>query len=78
MVREEYRGLLRYWPSIVIVESSPLCGMVMRVGEDYLVSGWRAGYGTIEVNECTRTQPFDSAQVDLRTLDGSPVQAELC
>jgi hypothetical protein len=71
IVREEYWGFPRYWPSIVVIRSSPLCGMLFHIGEDYLVSGWRVGYGELDLNECSRTQIFAKAQLDLRTMDGT-------
>jgi hypothetical protein len=71
IVREQYWGFPRSWPSIVIVESPGLCGMLVEIGKDYFISGWRVGYGEVEIGECSRTQLYDSAQVDLRTMDGS-------
>src|SRR5258708_1140574 len=43
----------------------------MVAGEDYLVSGYRARYGVLQVGSCSRTQPLETAQIDRRTLDGS-------
>lgn len=43
----------------------------MEEGREYLVSGRRLRYGVLGVNGCSRTQPLDTADVDLRTLDGS-------
>jgi hypothetical protein len=43
----------------------------MAIGEEYLVSGARERYGVLSVNGCSRTRPLKSAQLDLRTLDGS-------
>ena len=71
VVQHRYWGLPWYWPSIVLIETSPFCSGILFVDKDYLVSGWVSSYGRIEVNECSRTQPLESAQIDLRTLDGS-------
>jgi len=71
VVQERYWGLPWYWPKIVLLDGSYPCDMVMTKGEDYLVSGRRGRYGVLQVNLCSRTQPLKTAQLDLRTLDGS-------
>jgi hypothetical protein len=71
IVHERYWGLPWYWPKVVILDGKYPCDAVMAIGEDYLVSGWRERYGVLEVNGCGRTRPLKSAQLDLRTLDGS-------
>jgi hypothetical protein len=43
----------------------------MSEGEEYLVSGRRMRYGVLDVARCSRTQLLRTAQIDLRTLDGS-------
>ncbi len=71
IVRERYWGLPWYWPRVVLLDGSYPCDIAMAEGEDYLVSGRRERYGILAVNLCSRTQPLATAQVDLRTLDGS-------
>jgi hypothetical protein len=71
VVKDRYWGLPWYWPKIVLLDGSYPCDIAMAEGEDYLVSGTRARYGVLKVNGCSRTQPLKSAQIDLRTLDGS-------
>ncbi len=71
IVHERYWGLPWYWPKIVLLDGRYPCDTVMADGEDYLVSGRRSRYGVVEVNLCSRTQPLKTAQLDLRTLDGS-------
>jgi hypothetical protein len=71
VVHDRYWGLPWYWPKVVILNGQYPCDTIMAAGEDYLVSGRRARYGVLEVNLCSRTQPLKTAQVDLRTLDGS-------
>jgi hypothetical protein len=71
VVRERYWGLPWYWPKVVLLDGGFFCNIAMAEGEDYLVSGRRTRYGMIDVSVCSRTQPLESAQIDLRTLDGS-------
>lgn len=71
VVQERYWGVPRYWPRVVILDGGFFCGMVMADGEEYLVSGRRTRYGVVDVSGCSRTQPLKTAQLDLRTLDGS-------
>jgi hypothetical protein len=71
VVRHRYWGLPWYWPSVVLLDGSYPCDITMKVGEEYLVSGDRNRFGVIAVNLCSRTQPLKTAQIDLRTLDGS-------
>jgi hypothetical protein len=71
VVKERYWGLPWYWPKVVLLDGSYPCDIAMTPDEDYLVSGLIARYGVLEVNACSRTQPLKTAQVDLRTLDGS-------
>ena len=71
VVHQRYWGLPWYWPKIVVLDGSYPCDIVMREGEEYLVSGRRERYGVLDVAVCSRTQPLNTAQVDLRTLDGS-------
>jgi hypothetical protein len=71
IVQERYWGLLSYWPKVVVLDGSYQCGSVMAIGADYLVSGSGERYGVLAVNFCSRTRPLKSAQLDLRTLDGS-------
>jgi hypothetical protein len=71
VVKEQYWGLPWYWPKVVILDGSYPCDIAMALGEDYLVSGSRGRYGVLVVNGCSRTQPLKTAQLDLRTLDGS-------
>jgi hypothetical protein len=70
VVHHRYWGLPAYWPSVVILDGGLFCGIAMDE-EEYLVSGYRSHYGVLSVEGCSRTQPLASAQVDLRTLDGS-------
>src|SRR5215471_3891383 len=71
IVKERYWGLPWYWPKVVMLDGSYPCDIAMEEGQDYLVSGHRWRYGVLGVNGCSRTQPLEKAQVDLRTLDGS-------
>ncbi len=71
IVHHRYWGLPWHWPAIVVLDGSYPCDIAMSVDEEYLVSGRRGRYGVLEVNVCSRTQPLASAQVDLRTLDGT-------
>jgi hypothetical protein len=71
IVLERYWGLPWYWPRVVILDGGYQCGTVMAIGEDYLVSGSREHYGVLAVDGCSRTRPLKSAQLDLRTLNGS-------
>ena len=71
VVDHRYWGLPWYWPTVVVLDGSYPCDIAMRDGEAYLVSGRLSRYGVLEVNGCSRTQPVRSAQIDMRTLDGS-------
>jgi hypothetical protein len=71
VVKDRYWGLPWYWPKVVRLDGSYPCDIAMAEGEDYLVSGGRERYGVVQVNLCSRTQPLKTAQIDLRTLDGS-------
>lgn len=71
IVKQQYWGLPWYWPRIVVLDGGFFCNIVMEQGKDYLVSGHRVRYGVLDVSGCSRTQPVDEAQVDVRTLDGS-------
>lgn len=72
VVRKQYWGLPWYWPKIVVLSSAGACADIgFLKGEDYLVSGRRGRYGLLEVSGCSRTQPLNTAQLDLRTIDGS-------
>jgi len=71
VVHERHWGVPWYWPKVVVLDGSYPCDTVMEIGEEYLVSGFRERYGVVAVNGCSRTQPMKTAQVDLRTLDGS-------
>jgi hypothetical protein len=71
VVKERYWGLPWYWPKVVILDGSYPCDIAMAEGEDYLVSGRRERYGVLGVAVCSRTQPLETAQLDMRTLDGS-------
>ena len=71
VVRKRYWGLPWYWPKVVLLNGSYPCDIPIFDGQDYLVSGWRGRYGVVNVNGCSRTQPLKTAQLDLRTLDGS-------
>jgi hypothetical protein len=71
VVHHRYWGLPWYWPKVVLLDGSYPCDMVMTQGEEYLVSGMRWRYGVLGVNGCSRTQPLKTAQLDLRTIDGS-------
>jgi hypothetical protein len=71
VVHQRYWGLPWYWPKVVLLDGSYPCDIAMTQGEEYLVSGRRGRYGVLEVNVCSRTQPLKTAQVDLRTIDGS-------
>ena len=71
VIDHRYWGLPWYWPTAVVLDGSYPCDIAMSDGEVYLVSGRPSRYGVLEVNGCSRTQPLKSAQIDLRTLDGS-------
>jgi hypothetical protein len=71
VVRDRYWGLPWYWPKVVILDGSYPCDIAMEEGQDYLVSGRRERYGVLGVAVCSRTQLLKTAQIDLRTLDGS-------
>ena len=71
VVNEHFWGMPWYWPKVVVLDGSYPCDIAMEEGRDYLVSGRRLRYGVLGVSGCSRTQPLDLAQVDLRTLDGS-------
>ena len=71
VVKERYWGLPWYWPKVVILDGSYPCDIAMAEGEDYLVSGRPERYGVLGVALCSRTQPLETAQLDMRTLDGS-------
>jgi len=71
VVHQRYWGMPWYWPKVVILDGSYPCDIAMAIGEDYLVSGMPERYGVLAVNMCSRTQPLQIAQLDLRTLDGS-------
>jgi len=71
VVKDRYWGLPWYWPKVVLLDGSYPCDIAMEEGQDYLVSGRRERYGVLGVAVCSRTQPLKTAQVDLRTLDGS-------
>ena len=71
VVKDRYWGLPWYWPRVVVLDGSYPCDIAMEEGQDYLVSGRRERYGVLEVAGCSRTQPLRTAQIDLRTLDGS-------
>jgi hypothetical protein len=71
VVHDRYWGLPWYWPKVVLLDGGFLCNIVMADGEEYLVSGRRERYGVVDVSACSRTQPLKTAQLDLRTLDGS-------
>jgi len=71
VVDHRYWGLPWYWPKAVVLDGSYPCDIALGDGEIYLVSGRLRFYGVLEVNGCSRTQPLKSAQIDIRTLDGS-------
>jgi hypothetical protein len=71
VVHQRYWGLPWYWPKVVVLDGGLFCGMLLNDGVEYLVSGVQTRYGVVDVSACSRTQPLESAQVDLRTLDGS-------
>jgi hypothetical protein len=71
VVHERYWGLPWYWPKVVLLDGGLFCNIDMADGEEYLVSGRRVRYGVVDVSGCSRTQPLRTAQLDLRTLDGS-------
>lgn len=71
VVHERYWGFPPHWPKVVILNGSYPCDMSMDKDEEYLVAGFPGRYGEFAVNGCSRTQPLQTAQVDLRTLDGS-------
>jgi hypothetical protein len=70
VVHHRYWGLPWYWPRVVVLDGGFFCGIAIRDGEEYLVSGYRERYGVLYVGTCSRTQPLKTA-VDLHTLDGS-------
>lgn len=71
VVKDRYWGLPWYWPKVVLLDGSYPCDIAMEEGKDYLVSGRRERYGVLGVAVCSRTQPLETAQLDLHTLDGS-------
>jgi hypothetical protein len=72
IVHRRYWGFPSFWPGLVILDGSGLCGIGMLEGEEYFVTAYRSErYGVFLVGGCSRTQPIDAAPVDLRTLDGS-------
>jgi hypothetical protein len=71
VVKERHWGLPWYWPKVVVLDGGFFCNIVLEEGRDYLVSGRRTRYGVLDVSGCSRTQEIETAQVDLRTLDGS-------
>jgi hypothetical protein len=71
VVRQRYWGLPWYWPRVVVLDGGFFCNIVMEEGQDYLVSGRRERYGVLEVAGCSRTQLLKTAQIDLRTIDGT-------
>lgn len=71
VVRQRYWGLPWYWPKVVLLDGRYPCDIAMAENEDYLVAGRETRYGVVEVNLCSRTQPLQTAQLDLRTLDGT-------
>jgi len=75
IVKERYWGLPWYWPKVVVLDGSYPCDIATEEGQDYLVSGEKWLYGVLGVAVCSRTQPLKTAQVDLRTLDGSHCSA---
>jgi len=71
VVKERYWGLPWYWPRVVILDGSYPCDIAMEEAQDYLVSGRRERYGVLNVAVCSRIQLLKTAQIDLRTLDGT-------
>jgi hypothetical protein len=71
VVHERYWGLPWYWPKVVVLDGGFFCNIALEEGKDYLVSGRRERYGVLGVAGCSRTQPLETAQLDMRTLDGS-------
>jgi hypothetical protein len=71
VVKHRYWGFPWHWPEVVMLDGSYPCDIAMEEGQDYLVSGRRERYGVLNVAVCSRTQLLKSAQIDLRTLDGS-------
>lgn len=72
VVHHRYWGFPAYWPGLVILDGSGLCGMGLLEGEEYFVSASQTSrLGVFDVTGCSRTQPLKTAPVDLRTLDGS-------
>src|SRR5882724_6817148 len=71
VVHERYWGIPWYWPKVVVLDGGFFCNIALADGEEYLVSGRRVRYGVVDVSVCSRTQPLKTAQLDLRTIDGS-------
>lgn len=71
VVRQRFWGVPWYWPKVVVLDGGFFCNIVLEEGQDYLVSGRRMRYGVLDVSGCSRTQLLETAQVDLRVLDGS-------
>jgi len=71
IVKERHWGLPWYWPKVVVLDGGFFCNIVLEESRDYLVSGRRTRYGVLHVSACSRTQEMETAQIDLRTLDGS-------
>lgn len=69
VVNRRFWGLPWYWPKVVILDGG--YDSVMADGDEYLISGRRIRYGVLDVGGCSRTRMLKTAQVDLRTLDGS-------
>jgi hypothetical protein len=70
-VQTRHWGLPWYWPKFVILNGQYPCDYIMAENEDYLVVGRLERYGVLNVAGCSGTQPLNTAQVSLRTLDGS-------
>jgi hypothetical protein len=71
IIHERYWGLPWFWPKIVLLDGGGLCDIVLPDSEEYLVSGRPERYGVVDVSLCSRSQPLKTAQLDLRTIDGS-------
>jgi hypothetical protein len=71
VVQKRYWGLPWFWPKVVLLDGRYPCDIAMAAGEEYLVSGLRVRYGVLDVSVCSRTQPLKTAQLDLRTIDGT-------
>jgi len=71
VVHERYWGIPWFWPKVVLLDGGFFCNIAMADGEEYLVSGRPQRYGVVDVSVCSRTQPLKTAQLDLRTIDGS-------